>query len=370
MQFNVNLISYPLMIINRRKFIVNSLAALSGTTVLPTYGHFSPGEHLINNTGDIEIPDNYELLWNDEFNKSDIDSNKWQSTESGLWRAGNVFLKDGCLQLRASMTGLEDQQRFGGEVGRSGKNFLKVEPPARIEIRFKPVMKPGSFLALWAMSNNYPPTHSFEQNTWNINAFDSYNMGVRKEFDFLECAGGENTFNHNSMQIKARMAVHSWINPTPENPTNQTSAQINSSEMIDVGNPVRSQEIRVDWDNETCSGGNEIRYYWREGGKEWGNPRFVVRPEPDFFPHNHPMNSIAFKDITRVNILQKLWNEPIRIILWNKARRSGSWLSQERLTEQNRKTWGKNIPDLNDFPVDFPVDYVRVFVPKRKREGG
>ena len=352
----------------RRQFLKTSLIAATGISLSPIGCIKNTGSNkagnATNDNSTIDVPRDWTILWNDEFNGTGIDKTKWEISHYGPWIRNNVFLRDGSLHLRASMSGIENKQRFGGEVGRSGNNFLPVEPPARIEIRFKPEMKPGSFIALWAMTNNFPPKHSFEQNTWDTDSFSDYNMGVRKEFDFLECGGGENTFHHNSTQIKAHMAVHSWMNPTPETPPGQTTAQTNIVHPIDVGNPLKWQEMRIDWDDESRPGGKEVRYYWRASGKEWGEPRLIVRPERSFFPDDHDMNALAFGDVRRIDILNKIWNKPIRIIFFNMVKQASRWLSQESLAKQGKNTWGGDAPDINDYPVDVPIDYVRVFVPE------
>lgn len=62
----------------RRTFIRNSLAAGAGICLTPV----SCIRNNRNATNKIDIPENWALLWNDEFNGNTIDDSKWQpSTE-------------------------------------------------------------------------------------------------------------------------------------------------------------------------------------------------------------------------------------------------------------------------------------------------
>jgi len=294
----------------------------------------------------IEVPEGWSLYWSDEFDGSTIDTSKWKISNGGRWLSENAFISEGALQLRASMTSPSNNNRYGAEV-RTGKQpemgLFSITPPARIEIRFKPIMKPGSFIAIWLM-----------QAVFNRAVYADYSKQVWKEFDFLECSGGENAFNNNSIQIMARMTVHSWQADFPWTGS-KSSQQKNIKVMIDVGNPVKWQEGRIDWDNENLPGGTkELRYYWRESGAaSWDKPYLTIRPDQ--------FTDIAFTKkglppITREQILSAVWNEPMHIVLWNHVRQSGEWLAEERIS-------GKS-PSVTDFPVDVPIDYVRVFIPK------
>lgn len=298
--------------------------------------------------------DQWVLLWQDEFDGKELDTTRWRAMQGNPWQAANVRVADGCLFLKASLQG---DRRLGAEV-RTGKShgeifsLCEIRPPVRIEIRFKPIMKPGSFIALWLMHTR-----------WNTKLFAQHNIQVGKEFDLLECAGGENIVTESDIQIKAHMTVHTWRAPMPWVPQGQRSVQVNTAPMISVGNPVTWQEIRFDWDDESRPGGCELRYYWRSDGEDWGEPRLRLRPEPEFFPKDHPMNRIAFDQVRHVDILRAVWEEPMHIILWNQARDAEAWISQEQLASRGFNTWGGSRLNPNDFPVEVPIDFIRVFVP-------
>jgi len=299
-------------------------------------------------------PGEWVLWWEDEFDGESLNPARWRAMQGDPWQVTNVRVADGCLWLKASVEG---ERRLGAEV-RTGKSHGEIfslcalRPPVRIEIRFKPIMKPGSFIALWLMHTQ-----------WNSEIFAEHNMMVGKEFDLLECAGGESIVTDSDIQIKAHMTVHTWRAPMPWVPQGQRSVQVNTAPMISVGNPVTWQEIRFDWDDESRPGGCELRYYWRASGQDWGEPRLRLRPEQEFFPKDHPMNRIAFGQVRHVDILRAVWKEPMHLILWNQARAAEGWISQEQLASRGLNTWGSATLNPEDFPVDVPIDSIRVFVP-------
>ncbi len=299
-------------------------------------------------------PEGYALLWESTFDADRPDPTTWKVSNDGRWRAENVRVAEGSLRLRAAV---DDGKRLGGEA-RTGKShggpfsLRTVTPPIRIDIRFKPVMRPGSFIALWLMHT-----------AWDPERFAEEGMAVGKEFDLLECSGGQNVVTDDDIRMKAHMTVHAWRAPWPWVPGGHKSRFVKAAPTISLGRPVAWQEVRVDWDDASRPAGRELRYYWRAAGRPWGEPRLVVRPERDFYPPKHRMNQAAFGDVRHVDILKATWNDPMHLILWNQARRPSGWLSQEQLAKRGENTWGGKAPDPKDFPVDVPIDFVRVYVP-------
>lgn len=297
----------------------------------------------------IPPPPGWELLWSDEFSNNMVDTSKWKVEEfeykNGNFKKENIRIEENALQFKSS---IEDGKRYGGRV--MSKDMFA--PPVRFEIRFKPIMKPGSFIALWL----YPTVRNSEM-------YASYNKTVYKEFDFLECGGGENIVTDDDIKIKAWATVHSWHAANPFVSGSNVRAAVHIAPFISVGNPVEWQELRFDWDNETSANGNEVRYYWRKSGSEWGEPYYTVRPDSNFFPSDDKMNQYAFGNVKYVEILKNVWNDPMPLNFFSHTRAIEGWLSQESLAKENKNTWGGVEPDTADYPFDMPIDYVRVYVP-------
>jgi len=302
-----------------------------------------------NETVDIMVPQGWELLWGDEFNTDFVDTSKWKVEEliykKGAFKKENVRIEENIMFFKSS---IDDSVRYGGRV--MSKEWFS--PPVRLEIRFKPIMKPGSFIALWL----YP--------SFRNSMYASYNKQVYKEFDFLECGGGENIVTDEDIKITAHATVHSWHAAQPFVSGSNVRAQENVAPQISVGNPVQWQELRFDWENRANLNGNEARFYWRASGKEWGEPIFKVRPESDFFAIDSKMNELAFGDVKYVDILKNVWDDPMAINMFSHPRAPEAWLSQESLGKQNRNTWGGITIDPSDYPFDMPIDYIRVYVPE------
>ncbi|MED5309576.1 MAG: family 16 glycosylhydrolase, partial [Pseudomonadota bacterium] len=140
--------------------------------IIPNYaGHISPSNY-----------DDYELVWADEFDGSEINTDNW-SFDVGGWGWGNnerqfhtsrnAYVKDGMLVIRAQ------EEEYGGNPYTSSRlktqgkqNFLY----GRIDIRARLPEGQGMWPALWMLGSN------FSEVSWPKSG----------EIDIMEMVGGSN----------------------------------------------------------------------------------------------------------------------------------------------------------------------------------
>ena len=111
---------------------------------------------------DIDIPEGYTLVWNDEFDKGDKPSSEWwYETGDGGWGNGELqtyvsqnqggtdlaYLSDGTLKIKA--------QKIGGKVYSIRMNTKKAWTYGWFEARIKLTDVPGSWPAFWMMPQNF-----------------------------------------------------------------------------------------------------------------------------------------------------------------------------------------------------------------------
>lgn len=109
-------------------------------------------------------PDNYplfDLIWNDEFNATNINTNNWgYNTGAGGWgnnelqtytsSAQNSFIENGKLHIRATKT---NDNYFSARLLTQGKQEFLY---GRIDIRAKMPYGQGIWPALWMLGANFP----------------------------------------------------------------------------------------------------------------------------------------------------------------------------------------------------------------------
>ena len=138
-------------------------------TAVPTV---TPNPDWINQTAQSDVPSlsGYNLLWNDEFNGDTLDDGIWnREVRLPGWTNGelqaytdsdqNVFVKDGCLNLRALKgTGADGKDTYtsGKVTSRKKEDFLY----GKVVVRAKIPAGQGLWPAIWMMpttENKYGP---------------------------------------------------------------------------------------------------------------------------------------------------------------------------------------------------------------------
>jgi len=108
--------------------------------------------------------DNYKLIWSDEFNGSQLDTNAWSyriGTGSNGWgnneleyytnRKENLFLSSGLLTIEARKEKYRGQKYTSARIATQNK---KIFTYGRVDIRAKLPVGQGIWPALWMLGNN------------------------------------------------------------------------------------------------------------------------------------------------------------------------------------------------------------------------
>ncbi len=108
--------------------------------------------------------DNYKLIWSDEFNGSQLDTNAWSyriGTGSNGWgnneleyytnRKENLFLSSGLLTIEARKEKYRGQEYTSARIATQNK---KIFTYGRVDIRAKLPVGQGIWPALWMLGNN------------------------------------------------------------------------------------------------------------------------------------------------------------------------------------------------------------------------
>ena len=149
--------------------------------------------------GDSEEDSNYDILWADDFNESQLDTSDW-GYELGSIRGveqqhyvksdENVFMRDGNLVLKATDRAKEDQYKNprgnrqviynSGSVRTHGKQEFLY---GRIEMRAKLPKGRGAFPAFWTLGADFTLDGK-------INGKQGYGWSRCGEIDIMELLGG------------------------------------------------------------------------------------------------------------------------------------------------------------------------------------
>lgn len=114
------------------------------------------------NTEDIKEYENMDLVFNDEFNSSEIDMEKWgfaTAPENGshhyankVGEDENIWIKDGNLNIRANeYEGNDDYKSTSGAVATENKFSFRY---GRVDVRAKVPAETGMWPAIWMMPEN------------------------------------------------------------------------------------------------------------------------------------------------------------------------------------------------------------------------
>jgi beta-glucanase (GH16 family) len=109
--------------------------------------------------GDVELPGTFQLVWADEFNGTSYDNTIWSPQISGggfgnnelqyyTGDADNIFMRDGCLVLKAIKETYQNHAYTSGKIWTQSKKFFKY---GRVEARFKLPVGRGTWPAIWMM---------------------------------------------------------------------------------------------------------------------------------------------------------------------------------------------------------------------------
>jgi beta-glucanase (GH16 family) len=111
------------------------------------------------NAPDPELPDEYQLVWADEFDGASYDNTIWSPQISGggfgnhelqyyTGNANNIFTRNGLLVLKAIKETYQGHAYTSGKLWSQSKNFFKY---GRIETRFLLPAGRGTWPAIWMM---------------------------------------------------------------------------------------------------------------------------------------------------------------------------------------------------------------------------
>ena len=112
---------------------------------------------------DYELPGDFQLVWNDEFDGTGYDTDIWSPQIAGngfgnnelQYYTGlerNIFTRDGCLVLKAYKESYNGRNYTSGKIWSQNKKYIRY---GRVEARFKLPVGRGTWPAIWMM-----PQHS------------------------------------------------------------------------------------------------------------------------------------------------------------------------------------------------------------------
>lgn len=200
----------------------------------------------------------YNLVWSDEFDGSELDNTVWDYNIGGNgWgnnelqyytnRHENVRVEDGFLKIEARLEHYENREYTSGRILSKGKKFFKY---GRIESRISFPGGKGTWPAFWMMGN---------QGGWPACG----------EIDIIEHVG--------SLPDRCSFAVH-----TPKK--NGTKGN-NWSSLIWLENLVDNFHVYgVEWCQEESNGRDEIRFM--VDGQVYATIKEDVVDNNDYWPFN------------------------------------------------------------------------------------
>ena len=280
----------------------------------------------------------WEIVWWDEFGGTSLDASRWRAINNcppvylacDTDRPENVDVSDGMLHLRSLREPYAGTNKWTGSGSQFGPltsftegDFLQRDFTAgrvnsaldftygRFELLGKLPQGHGTFFAFWMRPRNSPYG----------------NDAAGGEIDIAEGANIGRGGNRRG-QIDAQLPGDGWgvhhvvhMGYPFTNPFTLTNLPVNPAESFHL--------YAVEWDTAS------IRFYVDD-------KRVLTVPQSDWF--SHP------KDEEPVDNPYAPFDQPFFIVINNTL---GNWALE---------TWpGNQVPDTTVFPVEFVVDYVRVY---------